>query len=47
MRKLVAKFSKIKTIFALVGFLLFTITLALTFVNQANATSVYFGFSNP
>ena len=47
MRKLVAKFSKIKTIFALVGFLLFTITLALTFVNQANATSVYFGFSSP
>ena len=47
MRKLAEKLSKIKTIFTLVGFLLFTITLALTFVSQANATNVYFGFSNP
>ena len=47
MRKLAAKLTNISNIAMIAGFLLFTHMLALTFVDQANATSVYFGFDNP
>ena len=47
MRNPAAKLTNVSNIAMIVGFLLFTHMLALIFVDQANATSVYFGFSNP
>ena len=47
MRKFATNLTNVSNIATIVGFLLFAITLTMTFVSQANATSVYFGFSNP
>ena len=47
MQKLVTNLSKVTYLATLVGLLLFAVLLSMTFVDQANATSVYFGFENP